>query len=294
MRGCVLTLVATLAVAGTGCGTPTSAVRPESLPSSSAEPAAHARFEADRLLQLVRVPPGSTLRSHSPATILDQPSQTTATDDIIDEHRWWTVSSDAETTLSWLTKNGVQHLKSSGSGTSDGPAGVTEYTLVFDDRAPAGIDSEELQLDVAPMADGSSAIRADAQVVWLPDRSPDETIPRDINRIDVSAYTMKGRIAHRILTGAKARHLADIINALPTAVRAEGSCGMDQGYRLRVAVGSLLFDEDVACSDITVTDDGSSLPALGGDPRFVHAVASSMGLPDYPPAPTGKPSPAAR
>ena len=284
MRRGVLALAATLAVAVTGCGSTSGGFPFNSAPTNPdlRDPATHARAEADRLLGLIRVPSSATPAGHSPANALDQASQTTATNDIVDEHRWWTISWDAQRTLDWLTNNGVEHLKSSGTGTSGGPEGVTEYTLIFNAKAPTGIDSEEVQLDVAPMSDGTSAIRADAQVVWLVNRPADETIPGNIARIDVSASNAGKQIGQSTLTGGKARRLARVINALPTAPRAEHSCGMDTGYTLHVVAGPLVFDADVACSDILVKNNGKQLPVLTGDQKFVHAVASSMGLPDYP------------
>lgn len=278
MRRSGLALVATLTVTLAGCGNSGGVGGP----SRGPDPSSFARQEATRLMSLVHVPADATTSDHSPAKILNQPAQVPGVDDLVDEHRWWTVPADAETTLAWLQKNGVKHLKSSGSGTSGGPAGVEEYTLNFADRAPAGISSEEVQLNVAPMSDGTSAIRADAQVVWLVNRATVETIPRAIDRIDVSAFVMGRQIGHRVLTGGEARRLAMVINALPTAVRGEHGCGMDQGYQLRVVAGPLVFKNEVACFDIAVTYQGHGMPALAGDEAFVHAVASSMGLPDHP------------
>ena len=281
MRRGSAALVATLAVAATGCGNGVVDGPDRNAPSTPSDPAAHAQAEADRLLSLVRVPVGATQVDHSPAKILDRPAETPGTSDLVDEHRWWTVSSDAQTTLEWLTKHGVEHLKSSGSGSSGGPSGVTEYTLTFNDRAPAGINSEELQLDVAPMSDRSSAIRADAQVAWLVNKPDNETIPSSIDRVVVSAYKMSTQIGHRVLTGGQARRLVQIINSLPPALRGDHGCAADFGYRLHVVAGPVVLDEDVACRDIEVTNGGSKLPALEGKQQFIHAVASSMGLPDY-------------
>lgn len=285
MRRSVLALVATLAVAVGGCGSSTPTRPPDRVaPHRAASPADRARAEADRLIALVQAPPTATPRDASPAKPLDGASQIPGTDDIVDEHRWWTVSSDAQTTLDWFRNHGVGHLTSSGSGTSGGPDGVTLFSLEFTDRPIDGINSAEVLVGVAPMPDGTSAVRADAQVVWLPARSAAESIPPNVDRIAVSAYiNVNDLLGHRMLTGAKARHLAKIINALPTALRGESSCAADQGYRLHVVAGALVFDEDVACSDIAVTDSGKSLPVLEGSDAFVHAVASSMGLSDYPP-----------
>ena len=282
MRRGLAALVATLAVAATGCGGGAVDGPDRTAPSNASDPATHARAEAGRLMSLVHVPAGAKSATGSPAKALDQPSQTTATNDIVDEHRWWTLAWDAQKTVDWLTKNGVEHLKSSGTGTSGGPEGVTEYTLVFDAKPPTGIDSEEVQLDVAPMPDGSSAIRADAQVVWLVNRPPAETIPSSIDRLELTAFNQGKQIGHRVLTGGKARKLTRIINALPTAARAEHTCAADSGYTLRVGAGSLVFSDDVACFDVTVTDNGKQLPVLAGSQPFVHAVASAMGLPDSP------------
>lgn len=235
-------------------------------------------------MRQIHVPTDCGTADRSPAATLDKPPQITATDDIVTEHRWCTTSSDMQTTLAWLRRHGLAHRRPSGTGTSGGPGGVTMSYLMFDARPPAGIDSATVLLSVAPEANGGSAIRADVQVVWLPARSPAEAIPHDVTRIAVSAFTAKdGRIGHRVLIGADARKLAKIVNALPTAARAEHSCAMDQGYRLHVVAGSLVFDDDVACFEVTVRDNGNALPTLASSGTFIHAVASAMGLPDYPP-----------
>jgi len=283
MRRAALALVATLAVALSGCDSGGVVDGPDrAAPSLPTDPAAHAKAEADRLLTLVRVPSEASPADHPPAKILNQPAESTATGDIVDLHRWWTIPWGAQKTLGWLTAHAVKHSTLGGSGTSGGPNGVTEYTLVFDQPASAGIHSEDIQLDIAPMADGSSAIRADAQVVWLVNRAANETIPDTVDRIELSAYNRGHELGHRVLTGADARRMARMINQLPTALRGAHSCAMDTGYILRVVAGSLRFADDVACSDIAVTADGEQQPTLASSGQFVHALASSMGLPDYP------------
>lgn len=283
MRRGALALVAALALALSGCDSGGAVDGPDrTAPSTPTDPAAHAKAEADRLLTLVRVPSEASPADHPPAKILNHPAESPATGDIVDLHRWWTIPWGAQKTLGWLTAHGVKHSTPGGSGTSGGPEGVTEYTLVFDQPASAGVHSEEVQLDIALMADGTSAIRADAQVVWLVDRAANETIPNTIDRIELSAYNRGHEIGHRALTGPDARKIARIINQLPTALRGVHSCAMDTGYILRVVAGSLRFDDDVACFDIAVTDGGKHLPALASSEQLEHAVTAAMGLPESP------------
>ena len=276
LAGSALGLV--LALSGcTGTSTPTS--------SSAADPEALAQDEAAKLLGLVTPPPESQEVDEPPVSVEDDPPQQTSTDDLVTRTRWWTVPMSPADALDFVQHNAVQGLDPSGTGQSSGPDPADDLTyVIFDAQTKASLSSETLLLSVASDGKGGAAIRADAQVVWLPVRSPDEAIPPDIDRIDVSAYggiPDNKLVGHRTLSGAAARRLAAVINTLPTALRGDHGCAADFGYTLRVVAGPLTFVQDVACRDILVTREGRSLPTLGGD-GFTHAVASSMGLPDYP------------
>ena len=251
-----------------------------------------ARSEASRLIGLVRPPAGARPSDSSPVKWEDDPPQQSSTPDLVDLPRWWTVDSAPDQVLGWLSTHGVRGKHPAGRGTSSGPDQPDVSYLIFRQRPKQGLDDETVLVTVTSDGHGGSAIRADAQVVWLPARDPAETI-RGQSAVDVTAYDgiPKRTLGHRVLTGAAARRLIAVINQLPTAARGEHSCGADTGYRLVVRAGPLTFDDDVACFDVAVTDGRRSLPALQSSGRFVHAVTSALGLPTFPRAPRPRRSP---
>lgn len=251
--------------------------------SGAADPEALAHAEAERLLALVQPPSGSEERDDSPVSIEDDPPQTTDTDDIVNLTSWWVVPMAPADVLAYFSDHGVGDLDLGGTGTAGGPDPTDDMNYdMFDGRAKPGINSETVLITVASDGHDGAAIRADAQVVWLPARTAEETIPADLDRLDVSAYVGNpdDELGHETLTGQAARDLVQIINDLPTALRGVHGCGPDVGYTLRVVAGPLVFVDDVACRDIVVTSDGRAQPLLAGSEEFVHAVASSLGLPD--------------
>lgn len=284
----VVALVLTASVVA-GCGG--SSVPTGDHPQSR-QPRDVARSEASRLIGLVRPPAGAQPADSSPVPGEDDPPQQEASPDLAVQTRWWTVHRPVAEVLGWFQSRGVRGGHADGRGTSSGPDQPDVNYLIFSVRPKTWLHDETVLVTVTSDGHGGSAIRADAQVIWLPSRDPAETI-RDQREVEVTAYDgiPKRTIGHRVLTGAAARRVIDVVNGLPTYPRVEGGCGADSGYRLVIRAGSLTFDDDVACFSVAVTDDGRSLSTLQADDRFVHVVASSMGLPDHPRQPRPHRSP---
>ena len=245
------------------------------------------------MIVLVTPPRGAVKENHAPVPALTKPPQTTATDDLVQLTRWWTVPRPPDRVYAAFDRSGLPTLQQQGNGSATADGATTFRYLLFTAQPRPGLDSEQVLVTVASDGHGGAAVRADAQVVWRPARPPEEAILDDADQVEVSAYVgnaADGLLARKTLTGQAARRLIRTVNGLPTAARTEHSCAPDFGYTLRVAAGPLVFLDNVACNAIVVTRAGRSLPVLAGDGRFTRLVASSLGLPErY--QPTAQPSP---
>jgi hypothetical protein len=295
--GATLVLGGTVVLGAAGCGVAGPAtVRPGQGRGSHGRLSNEsvARSEAQRLFDAVHVPAGATTSATSPVPSEQQPPSTPGTPDLVDRHGWWTVAMSPAATLAWLGQHPPDGLKQSGGGSSGGN-GPRVDDVTYDAAPRPGIDSAEVLETVTSDGHGGSAIRADAQVAWLPEHAAAETIPPNTERLTLTAtegVAPSRTLGHRVVTGARAHRLVHLIDALPTAARGEHGCGADFGYTLTVVAGPLTFRDDVACYEIAVTDDGQALPALASSDAFVRTVAADLGIPAYPKPPTGRGSPA--
>jgi hypothetical protein len=119
---------------------------------------------------------GSTLESSSPSTSASGGAGVGSSPDTIDLHHWWVVPGDPSQVLTELQSGVPSTLQSSGtssySSTTEIGASTTSETSASESFSglpvPGVIASQALVVDVAPATAGHTAVRVDAQVVWLP------------------------------------------------------------------------------------------------------------------------------
>lgn len=121
-----------------------------------------AEHDAARLLALARVPPGATGLGTPPAA-LDSPAMGAPNArSVVVRTRFWQVDKPVKQTIAWLRAHPPVGLSHDGSSTGSANAG-------FGYSAPAtpALTSRELQIAVASLSSGQTAIRADGVAIWL-------------------------------------------------------------------------------------------------------------------------------
>jgi hypothetical protein len=241
----VLTVIGLLA----GCAT-TSGVRVGAAPAASTQPsatalpgdvfspeAAHAKQVA--MLALVHVPTGSTQLTVSPTTNLNN-AQSVGVDNFLDLPTWYTVPLSSTDFAAYLKANPPDGFLGGGGGTGNG------VTMVEYAQGPNQSQYATILVYYQAVGPDQVDIRVDADVIWLPPKTPAEKIPATLARATV-AYTgptgsfggtgdttPKPKHATVAVTGPRLHKLIAILNALPTESNGIGGCTADFGERATI------------------------------------------------------------
>ncbi|MGA2322165.1 MAG: hypothetical protein ABSG95_15765 [Solirubrobacteraceae bacterium] len=197
-RAAVLGGLAVVCVAAcVGCGSQASSSQSVALSDapSARSNAQAARSAATGLLDDLALPAGrrQVLSDPSRGALLARPATRPATPDLIDVHRFWVLPGDPAGVIRWMQAhapagarlNETVSLAQAGVGGRGGRTLSSYVTFAF--PAVAGrFSSEELVLDTAATGGAGTALRADAQVVWVTPRPASERIPAGVREIDIT------------------------------------------------------------------------------------------------------------
>ncbi len=239
--------------------------------------------EAERLIGLVRVPTGSVLATSAPVPVLRQPAQVPESPYLLGVHRWWHVPLSPSDALASFQAHPPAGLRLRGSGSAGRWGTTTMRYLIFEGRPTHDYDAPTLLVEVAGEGQ-ASAVRADAQVVWVPPRSAAEEVPPSVRQVALIAYRGNPSqvLAHVTLSGAEARQLVRIANDLPRDNRGSHGCTLDTGFRMRMAfptfVGPLVFTVWPACGSVLVSANGISQPTLLIRPPLTDMLTRGLGI----------------
>jgi hypothetical protein len=269
-------------------GSPAAGMGTASSASSGASPGvgprALAAAEAARLARLVRLPAGARERSTPPVVSLAAAPQRLATSYLIDQARWWTVPEPPAATLAYLGGAlGSAGLTRSGGGAMTRPGSAQQF-LIYGDRSAPAYSSAALVLTVTDDGHGGSAVRADGQVVWSPERTAAENIPLDIAAVDLRAYrgfSPAELVAHVRVTGAPAAGIAKIIDGLRRDNRGLHGCTADTGFRIKATFTSrdrIWVVNDAGCGGVSISAGAKVQPGLLDTPALEHALRAQLGL----------------
>lgn len=222
----------------------------------AADPHRVAVRTAEAIIASAPMVPGAVVRGRAPLAALDQPS-TVLGAQYVQRTRFWTTRGTVAATVSHLDSHPPNGMRPSGSGSAAGPGVPTTQMLDFQADA-----FRTLQYTVVADRAGS-AVRADAQVLWAPARSPADRVPASVSSVEVTVARLNPQLhrgaptVRRTLTGARARALADFVNRLPRAVPTfYASCPADFGGEQRY--DRLVFHSDGPTATVTVNLAGCS------------------------------------
>ena len=299
-----LSAVACAAVVLSGCGS-----QPFGQPAAGhtgtagppASPRQRAVADAARIMASFPQPPGAVRTG--PIAALAQPGERPATPDLASLTQWWQVPGRPQGVLAWIRA----HLPSgySQDGTGFGPG---SWTDAFALPAVPGVLTERELVVLAVRDRGQTAIRVDAQVVWLSARSAAERVPADVTTITVTPVfgfnpnPRARRLDHgfTVTDPAKVARIVAVVNGMSRFPDGSFSCPAEFGGQMRLAFGirpggpvaARLTAEYGGCGVVSVRIGGRAMPALSeypqSGPRLPQQVLAIAGVswPVEPGAPT--------
>ena len=133
-------------------------------------------------LTQVSLPDGSSRTGRAFDQVLTYDPGHPGTDDLVQEHRFWLIPLSLDDTMSFLDSHMPTGTKRGGYG-NVGTADTQEFDL---STVPPGIYSASLTETVVSLSAHQSELRLDAQVVWVPTRSPIEHVGSDIKAATIT------------------------------------------------------------------------------------------------------------
>ena len=266
----LLSAAACAAIVLAGCGTQPFGPHPGRAPSAGS-PRQRAVADAAGIIASFPRPPGA-VRTGLIAS-LTQPGERQATPDLAAVTQWWRVPGRPLSVLAWIHAHLPPRFTPAGTGTGTGL-----WTDVFALPAvPHVLTQRELVVLAVPDG-GQTAIRADAQVVWLPARPAAERIPPGARVVTVTPVfgfypdPLFERLdrAFTVIDPAKVARIAAVVNGLPRFPDGTFSCPADFGGQMRLTFSAApggpalarLTAQYGGCGSVSVRVGSRDMPAL--------------------------------
>ena len=280
-----------------GCGTlhaaaPPSAPGTRGLRPAAVSPRQRAVADAARIIASFPPPPGAVRSGRTTSALLRVPGEgPPGTPDVVTATRWWTAPGQPPAVLAWIRAHVPAgfSLGGQGSGGYTPPGNVTPgrgsvqdpdlWVDQFSLPVIANVLTQRwLVVTVVRHGTGQTAIRADAQVVWLPARPAAERIPAGAQVVTVTpVFGMQPQRslerldpAFTVASPARVARIAAVIDGLALFPPGMFSCPADFGGRMRLTfraspggpVVASIVAEYAGCGAVSVTIGGRSMPAL--------------------------------
>jgi hypothetical protein len=243
---------------------------------------------AQTLINESRVPASAVRSETPPISELRQPPERQSAQGLIVLRRWWRVNESWTAVYRWISHHQPLALTSSGSSSTSGPKQSEQQDDAdfMPPHLPSTVNSAQLSIAVAPLADGTSAIGVYSLVVPQPPRPQIENVPSTVDSVTVITRRTTGQpdggsiLGRRTLTGAAARRFVHDFDALTVQPSGEVfSCPMSMVTQTAIfqANGHRWIATAGVCIGITVTLDGHALPTLDGSASFEHDLRAAYG-----------------
>jgi hypothetical protein len=291
--------LASVTMAATACASPAAQLTAAARPSATASPATRptpsnkqrAEQDAAAILAAFVAPSGAHRLDAAPVAALKVPSQVPVTPDLTDKAGWWRVAGDPQQVLSRAAKLVPHRFTLDGEGT-ESQGGVTTWEDAFDlAPVPGVLDSRQLTIEVAAAGGGQTGIRVDAQVTWLPERTPGQTIPSGVTAATITLDPDTNvRVAPpkpvAVTDPAKVAALIALINGLPPFPAGTYNCPFDGGAQLVLTFRAGPGDPAAAvaavtlegCQGVGLTVGGKQRPDLGAVDGGRQVAAQALKL----------------
>ncbi len=269
-----------------GCAAQPARPQPGAAGTGSASPAGasprqRAVADAARIIASFPRPPGA-VRTGLIAS-LTVPGEWPGGPDVATATRWWRAPGRPQAVLAWIRAHlpAGFTLGGTGTGTYEPTPSVIEpesWTDQFVLPAVPGVLAQRWLVVLAVPDGGQTAIRADAQVVWLPARPAAERIPPDARVVTLTpvfgyqADKNRERLDHAVTVTdpSKVAGIAAAIDGLTLFPAGIFNCPMDFGAAMRLTFRTSVTGPVVArlsagyggCGIVSVSIEGRSMPAL--------------------------------
>jgi hypothetical protein len=277
---CLLSAAACAAVVLSGCGTQPFGPQPGAARTPAGSPAASHRqravADAARIMASFPRPPGA-VRTGLIAS-LTEPGERPATPDLASVTRSWRVPGRPPSVLAWIRAHLPSGFTPDGTGRGNG-SWIDTFALP---AVPAVLTQRELVVLAVPF-EGQTAIRVDAQVVWLPARPAAERVPPDAAVVTVtpvfglnpSPRAERLDRAFTVTDPAKVARIAAVVNGLTRFPDGTFSCPAEFGGQMRLTfatrpggpVLARLAAQYGGCGSVSVRIGGRDMPALSELPE---------------------------
>lgn len=206
----------------------------------------------DAMLASTKLPSDARRVDTSPISAVDDITGPESPN-LIDAVQWWTSSQSRKQVLQFAQDHPPTGTKGTGSNNL-----ATITTLMF---APTSTDLAynwpEVNVSVSDLPGGRSAIRVDAEAVWIPTRTPAETIPNDVTSVDVTLH-FRGKTLKRTADGPAAVAIGRALNVSEPSAPVTVAGGYMEGDT--EFTDELVFHGDEPDVAVKLTVDG---PAAG-------------------------------
>jgi len=181
---------------------------------------ARAVQDAHALLARIVLPVGAVRLAGAPAgaTVIANRFPSVATPALTDVYGYWRVPGPPRTVLAFIgahTPHPTTGLPGGGSSRS-GPSWWS-LGLVYP-SVPGVLDARSLVIKVVGLRDGTTAVRVDAEVVWVIPRPASERIPANVREIDVTSGPPRRppEVSVKVTAPVTITKIVSLINSLPT------------------------------------------------------------------------------
>lgn len=245
--------------------------------SAAPESESSAQADAAALLSELPLPPGSGGSSTDPAeaaSLLAGPgSGPPATPNVVDDHAWWLVPGTPSEALAYI----CAHLppgttRSSSGGGLSGPNIPENTTSGF--ILPGGAGT--LVVWAVRLANGSTALRVDAQVVWITPRPTSQTIPAGARLLQIAVNgsipsgidplrsSVLDSLPARVESSEQIEATVAVLNHLRTAQPGVRSCPFDRGTSIELSFFTAPESPPLAAAEIAAEGCGGVHLTIGG------------------------------
>lgn len=311
--------LAVLAVAVlTGCAT--AHVGERAAPAGNAAPSTHAvpaiadagsrmtprqRAVADaaKMLAAFIAPPRAVRTAPLRVPVLAQAPTEPMSPDVVIRTGWWRVPGQPQDVLSWVEAHKPAGFTESGSGSSGTATAQESYATFSLPDVPGALLERQLLAEVAADGPEQTAIRVDAEDLWVPAKLAAELIPATAAVVTItplSAWRPAAKTDRQvtITDPSKAARIAAAVNALPVFPPYSWiECGPGPGPGMRLTFRATPTGPALAvvtayqqlCPLVQVVTGGKKMPALDGSETLFQQVMGIAGFhwADFPaPGPT--------